>query len=180
MIDWNDIHSKGVEYYQIPKSHLNFILESVPLNGHLLDVGCGKGELVSILCSKGYVVTGLDISIEAVSSAKKNVPNAKFECIDAETFELVDKYNVVFLNLVLQFLKEKYSFLEKIKKVSEKVVVVVPVLIEGVTHDEKSLRIGMDKVHLDNLLNKIFSQKIVLFESFHADTNTYMTGYLLS
>ena len=40
------------------------ILKHLPKEAHLLDIGCGKGEIVKIPIEKGYQVTGLDISEE--------------------------------------------------------------------------------------------------------------------
>ena len=45
----------------------------IPKNSHALELGCGDGKTLSMLCAAGFKVTGIDISPSAVSLAKKKV-----------------------------------------------------------------------------------------------------------
>ena len=60
----------------------------------LLDVGCGTGEHLKYL-SGHFLCTGLDISEEMISKAKKKVPNAKFIVANMRDFKLQDKFDVI-------------------------------------------------------------------------------------
>jgi len=46
----------------------------------ILDVGCAQGELAKAALSLGMNVTGLDLNPEAIETAKKRVPGARFIC----------------------------------------------------------------------------------------------------
>ena len=51
---------------------VSFIESKINLSGiHVLDVGCGRGELASALQNKGANVVGIDLSEESVMAAKK-------------------------------------------------------------------------------------------------------------
>ncbi|MGB9937097.1 MAG: class I SAM-dependent methyltransferase [Methanobacterium sp.] len=45
---------------------------------NILDYGCGGGWLSKILISKGYNVTGIDISDKLIENAQKQMPEGKF------------------------------------------------------------------------------------------------------
>ncbi len=45
---------------------------------HALDVGCGTGGLADLLYHKGYKVTGIDLSSEAIKRARAYFPHSRF------------------------------------------------------------------------------------------------------
>ena len=47
-------------------------LDEVPHKGNLLDVGCGKGDLLVRLLRQGWTVEGLEVDAEAMSNARTN------------------------------------------------------------------------------------------------------------
>jgi ubiquinone/menaquinone biosynthesis C-methylase UbiE len=53
----------------------------IPLNGRVLDAGCGNGAYSRILSQK-FKVIGVDISERQIELAKKKAPKAKFICQD--------------------------------------------------------------------------------------------------
>ena len=72
-----------------------FILEHLPEQAHFLDLGCGKGELLQKLLSKGYQVTGLDSSNEMLNAARLNAPNAHFILEDVRSFKVPSTFHAV-------------------------------------------------------------------------------------
>jgi SAM-dependent methyltransferase len=50
----------------------------------VLDVGCGIGRITAPLVSRGYAVTGLDISLAALRSAKRRAPAALYIALDQQ------------------------------------------------------------------------------------------------
>ena len=60
----------------------------------ILDLGCGTGAHDAILASRGYNVTGLDLSEEMINIAKsKNIPSTNFVAGDMSKFKLGKKYD---------------------------------------------------------------------------------------
>lgn len=58
--------------------------KEIPKSGypHILDLGCGRGRHSITLAQKGYKVTGIDLSSEAIRKAKKNAKKKGVEEID--------------------------------------------------------------------------------------------------
>jgi SAM-dependent methyltransferase len=66
------------------EADLQGIIAALPLHEfpRVLDVGCGIGRLAAPLAARGYEVTGLDISIEALRMAKQHAPEAAYIALD--------------------------------------------------------------------------------------------------
>ncbi|UCH50781.1 MAG: class I SAM-dependent methyltransferase [Chloroflexota bacterium] len=70
--------------------------DNLPDGARILDLCCGTGQLVKVLCENGYEVTGIDGSAKMLQYAKKNAPFAEFILGDARTFKLSAEYDAVF------------------------------------------------------------------------------------
>jgi SAM-dependent methyltransferase len=70
-------------------------LEHLSEGDRILDVGCGRGELVNKLIGKGYQVTGLDLSEEMLHYARKNAPDGKFIWDDIRALEFPPTFHAV-------------------------------------------------------------------------------------
>jgi ubiquinone/menaquinone biosynthesis C-methylase UbiE len=65
---------------------LAFVEEYAPINGRrLLEIGCGGGDLALALKNRGFNVRAIDISAEAIESAKQKGVDA--ECADILTYK---------------------------------------------------------------------------------------------
>ncbi|MGN0436943.1 MAG: class I SAM-dependent DNA methyltransferase [Lachnospiraceae bacterium] len=62
--DWSHYLITLLKDYQIEK-------------GHLVELGCGTGTLCKLLSQKGYQVTGIDLSKDMISIAKKKIGKTK-------------------------------------------------------------------------------------------------------
>ena len=60
------------------------------LQGTVLDVACGTGDMVLELQKHGCTVTGVDLSEEMLSIAKRKVENGKWKVADAEHLPFPD------------------------------------------------------------------------------------------
>ncbi|MDT2019451.1 class I SAM-dependent methyltransferase [Methylocella sp. CPCC 101449] len=67
----------------------------------VLDLGCGYGRVAGSLISKGFSYTGIDISDEAIKTAKKNHPKGVFLQGDLRELNIAKKFDVVLILYVL-------------------------------------------------------------------------------
>ena len=68
---WNETYSNHHDYLQLPTHQVGklcHVARSAPKTA--LDIGCGTGQLARDLYHRGYQVTGIDISTEAISQAQ--------------------------------------------------------------------------------------------------------------
>lgn len=85
----------------------------------LLDVGCGRGDLIAKLAAYFTKVTftGIDSNELSVSIAnKKCIPSAMFHCIKADSFEFSGEFDVVICSEVYEHVEapeELLSFLSR-------------------------------------------------------------------
>ncbi len=71
---------------------------SIIANGRalsVLDLGCGYGRIASSYMDEGYTYTGVDISPEAVETARKTYPGTEFIQADLAEYTTRKKYDVV-------------------------------------------------------------------------------------
>lgn len=88
------------------RSTFNTFCAALPRNARVLDLGCGPGIPVTrALVRKKFRVTGIDLSEEMVSLARKNVPQATFSRVSItdipyrEEFDgIVASYSLLCLN----------------------------------------------------------------------------------
>jgi len=89
---WHDRHvnsSYGVTQFE---KAIRFTSQG----GKALDVGCGSGgRFVRILQSHGFAVTGLDVSKEMISLARKNHPESTFLQQDICTWDTNQKFDFI-------------------------------------------------------------------------------------
>lgn len=89
--------------------------------GNILDVGCGTGILAQLLVNKKYDYTGIDISTEALTSAKHKKIKIKHEFINIrfEDFITDKKFDIIVLNEVLYYMNNDIAFTQVRKLIKE-------------------------------------------------------------
>lgn len=92
-----------------------------PPNLHptILDVGCGNGSLSHWLASLGYVVTGLDISLQGIETARRSFPDVTF--LNGDVRDLPgeiskQKFDIVLATEVIEHLYSPAEFVHAIKR----------------------------------------------------------------
>ncbi|MFC2033916.1 class I SAM-dependent DNA methyltransferase [Chloroflexota bacterium] len=71
------------------------VLPYIPEKARILDLCCGTGQLVQILATRDYQLTGVDGSEEMINFARQNAPTAEFIVGDARSFKLPEEYHTV-------------------------------------------------------------------------------------
>ncbi len=82
----------------------------------VIDIGCGPGNSTRILRRKwkGTQLFGLDSSPEMIRKAKDDMPDIEWMVGDAMTFGFVRKYDIVFSNAALQWMKNHTSLVPRL------------------------------------------------------------------
>jgi len=98
-----------------------FIVNSAK-SGSLLDIGCGVGDFLLALATKGFTGIGVDynkVSIElAQQKALKNNLPIEFTCIDASNIAETNSFDFIVMNDVTEHVsdKELITIFNKVKK----------------------------------------------------------------
>jgi trans-aconitate methyltransferase len=83
----------------------------------ILDVGCGTGHLTAKIATNGAQVTGVDQSAEMIQEARAAYPALRFEVMDARQLTFPEKFDAVFSNATLHWIKEPHRAVESIARV---------------------------------------------------------------
>ncbi len=100
------------------------LIKSVKASGSILEIGCGKGELLNEL-KKDYSVSGFDVSPSAIAYAKKSINQkdrgaGKLSVLNIEEGKITGKFDVILAFDVLEHLKDPRKCIMKIKKALKK------------------------------------------------------------
>jgi 2-polyprenyl-3-methyl-5-hydroxy-6-metoxy-1,4-benzoquinol methylase len=95
------------------------------LGGKILDLGCGQGRNALALARLGYSVVGVDLSKvgieQMIIKAKKENLDVKGIVGDINKFMISNKYDIILLDSMLHFYKERQRKREKsVKKNNER------------------------------------------------------------
>ena len=75
-------HLRRIDRFWTVAPDIEALTQRLAPGSAILDVGCGSGYIASILESKGYHVTGIDISSKILDLAKANSPHSIFFKMD--------------------------------------------------------------------------------------------------
>lgn len=73
---------------------------------HILDLGCGPGQLTQRIADHGASVVGLDAAPEMIGQARQNFPNLRFVLQDAANMTLDDEFDAIFSNAALHWMPQ--------------------------------------------------------------------------
>ncbi|WP_337100470.1 class I SAM-dependent methyltransferase [Paenibacillus sp. YIM B09110] len=77
----------------------------------IFDLGCGTGDLAHEISQAGARVTGMDLSAPMIEQAQRKYPHIQFMVGDGERFTADAKYDAVFSNAALHWMKNPQSVL---------------------------------------------------------------------
>jgi len=84
---YDEIAKPYAKEFSRPSDYIDNFLGYVPTNGRILDLGCGPGFDSAYFVSKGFCVTGIDLSKEMLKLAKEKCPRGEFKLIDFRKIE---------------------------------------------------------------------------------------------
>lgn len=88
-------NSRGQEYVERTLNYVDKILENLPPNAKILDLGCGTGKPVAKhIIERGFRVVGVDQSAGLLKIAKTVVPEAELIHADMIEIEFDEKFAV--------------------------------------------------------------------------------------
>jgi ubiquinone/menaquinone biosynthesis C-methylase UbiE len=72
----------------------------------ILDIGCGTGHLTAKIANSGAEVVGIDSAATMIEQARSHYPNLQFEVANATNLQFPERFDAVFSNAVLHWIKE--------------------------------------------------------------------------
>jgi len=96
------------------------IIEMLPKNKNVLDVGCGIGAVTQRISRRSKKTVGVDISKDNILIAKKFCKNKDLSFKVCAAEQVKGKYDVVVLNEVIEHLKNPFEMLKNINKILPK------------------------------------------------------------
>jgi len=88
----------------------------IPENARVLEVGCGRGELLARLRTRN--VTGVDLSPRQIEAAKARVPHGKFIVQAGEELELEGNFDFIIVSDTLNYAADVQALLRRLQAVS--------------------------------------------------------------
>lgn len=79
---------------------------------HILDVGCGTGDLAHDISKSGATVTGIDAAHSMIEAAKEKYPDIHFSVQDGEQFSFDPQFHAVFSNAAIHWMKNQQKVVQ--------------------------------------------------------------------
>jgi trans-aconitate methyltransferase len=83
---------------------------------HILDLGCGPGQLTKKIADSGADVVGLDSSPAMIGQARQNYPKLRFVLQDAAALQFENEFDAVFSNAALHWMLDPAAVVRGISK----------------------------------------------------------------
>lgn len=150
---WNDTIIFGPAGRHRRRIIINLV-KNLP-HEHVLDLGCGDGSLLAELSRKMKTdsLAGADISREALSIFRRNLPGIEFFQTDLNGQVILNRrFDVIILSEVLEHLENDETLLKQIAPLCRHVVISVP----GGSPDRIDRRYG----HVRNYSGRLISKKL--------------------
>ena len=80
---------------------------------HILDIGCGTGQLTDLIGKSVSKIIGLDNSAEMIEAARNKFPDLEFILADASSFDLDTEFDAIFSNAALHWVLDYQSCIER-------------------------------------------------------------------
>jgi SAM-dependent methyltransferase len=111
-----------------------FFLDNIEPDETVLDIGSGNGAVAADLAKRAKKVIGIDIAEKniRVAQQKHNLPNLQFVLGDCLVFDFsslgIAKFDKIILSNVLEHLETRVQFLQGLHRLSEAILLRVPLI----------------------------------------------------
>ncbi|WP_240315681.1 trans-aconitate 2-methyltransferase [Sporosarcina sp. PTS2304] len=76
---------------------------------HILDLGCGTGDLAHDISASGATVVGVDASESMIEAAKEKYPEVQFSVENGETLSFEPQFQAIFSNAAIHWMHDQYA-----------------------------------------------------------------------
>ena len=145
--------------------YYNFFLENVEKDSKVLDVGCGNGFVAYKIAQKAHSVFAIDINKSSIELAKRKYNRKNIEYINSDilNYEFEEKFDYIILSNILEHIKDRKEFLNKIKPLSKFLLVRVPMINRSwlpIYKKQLGYEYRLDSTHYIEYTFKTFKQEI--------------------
>ena len=104
--EYRNVKKNSYSSYTLPEYVKRVLLQSV--DSHILDIGCGFGQMIQLLENEGYRnVMGIDISEESVSvCVKKHLNVHKIRSIEEFCRNFREQFDFIIMSHILEHIKK--------------------------------------------------------------------------
>lgn len=109
-----NLSPQAISYRQLLARYFNLLISE---DASVLEVGCGTGELLAMI--KAQSKTGIDLSADQISRARRRVGNADFLVADGETLEMPGRvFDYIVLSDAINLAADVQQLFERLQSVS--------------------------------------------------------------
>lgn len=158
---WNFQYDKKEIIAQPLQQSKHILIDFIPEDSTLLDVGCGNAKWFQQYTDKGIQIDGVDFSDSVIEQNKTLFPKSNFQCLNFENESIKGVWDYVMSISVFEHLNEPYKIKDRIfcENVKKQMFIVVPLTKkheEDICHvyqfDENDFPDATDKVVVDECL----------------------------
>jgi ubiquinone/menaquinone biosynthesis C-methylase UbiE len=175
--DWYK-SARGSLYDRLEKRAVDRFLFERRYEGRLLEVGCGTGHWSEYFSSKGFEVTGIDISADIIKVAqRKNIANSRFEIADGENLLFTaHSFDVAAAITTLEFTSNPAKMLSEMARCVKKTGWIIVGVLNSLNSYNQKRKNSPGSVY--SSANLFSPQQIYNLLAPYGLTNILTTGYV--
>ncbi|HIH31563.1 TPA: class I SAM-dependent methyltransferase [Candidatus Woesearchaeota archaeon] len=156
----NNIHPK----HRLMNYH-DFFINNIRKDSTVLDIGCGIGAVAFDISKKASKVVAVDLDKNNLKIAREkfSANNIEYIYADATKYNFKDKFDYIIISNVLEHIKNKISFLKKIKLLAPEILIRVPMINRDwltLYKKEKGLPYFLDNTHFIEYDEETFKKEM--------------------
>ncbi|MBS3172954.1 class I SAM-dependent methyltransferase [Candidatus Woesearchaeota archaeon] len=143
----------------------DFFINNIRKDSTVLDIGCGIGAVAFDISKKASKVVAVDLDKNNLKIAREkfSANNIEYIYADATKYNFKDKFDYIIISNVLEHIKNKISFLKKIKLLAPEILIRVPMINRDwltLYKKEKGLPYFLDNTHFIEYDEETFKKEM--------------------